>query len=76
MQGRIEVVALGAVALQLEARLERLLKLRGDRREGAVLQVAVRTGGGDVVENADERLDDLVLAGVLWPGMASLERRT
>ncbi len=76
MQGGVEVVTHGAVALQLETRLKRLLELRGDRREGAVLQVAVRAGGVDVVEDADERLDDLVLARGLVAGEASLERRT
>ena len=64
----VEVLARGAVAFQLEARLERVLELRGDRREGPVLQVAVRAGGGDVVEDADERLDDLVLARGLVAG--------
>ena len=68
VQGGIEVVARSAIALELETRLERLLELRGDRREGAVLQVAVRAGGGDVVEDADERLDDLILARGLVAG--------
>mgnify|MGYP001644069665 CR=1 FL=1 len=53
VQGGIEVVARGAVALQLETRLERLLELRGDRREGAILQVAMRAGGGDVAPKLD-----------------------
>ena len=76
MQVRVEVLTCGTVAFQFEACLEGVLELRGDGRKGAVFQVTVCAGGGDVVEDADKRVDDLILPAVLWPGMASLERRT
>ena len=72
MQLRVEVVALGSVAFQTEAVLQRFFQLLRDCRKGAVFQIPCGAGTVDIVEDGQQRLLYVQLSSSLVRGNISL----